>query len=302
MTLSASQRVSGLHQPGADDDLDPAPPEPRHAAAGRYRAALTSARGITGMSIVVLVILAAIVIPFFLPFDAYQQGRDASSTPTARHPLGTDEVGRDLLARLLAGTRVDLIITLIAVPISAAVGTLLGLVGMISRIAGSLFQRIFDVLLGVPAVILGVAVAIAITPGMKSVIIAIVLVTMPVFGRQAGSALAGQLPLDYVAAAEVLGFPRRRVMLRHVLPNIIDVIFVRVAVVMAQAITVEGGLSVINLGIQSPKPSLGSMIKDGSAYLLTTPLYALAPIGVVVLLVVGYTTLSDALNEAVLRK
>lgn len=301
MTLSASQRVSGLHQPGADDDLDPSPPEPRHAA-GRYRAALTSARGITGMSVVVLVILAAIVIPFFLPFDAYQQGPDASSTPTARHLLGTDEVGRDLLARLLAGTRVDLIITLIAVPISAAVGTLLGLVGMISRIVGALFQRIFDVLLGVPAVILGVAVAIAITPGMKSVIIAIVLVTMPVFGRQAGSALAGQLPLDYVAAAEVLGFPRRRVMLRHVLPNIIDVIFVRVAVVMAQAITVEGGLSVINLGIQSPKPSLGSMIKDGSAYLLTTPLYALAPIGVVVLLVVGYTTLSDALNEAVLRK
>jgi peptide/nickel transport system permease protein len=173
---------------------------------------------------------------------------------------------------------------------------------MLSRIVGALFQRVFDVLLGVPAVILGVAVAIAISPGMRSVIVAIVLVTLPMFGRQAGSALAGQLPLDYVAAAEVLGFPRRRVMLRHVLPNIIDSIFVRIAFTMAQAITIEGGLSVIGLGIQAPQPSLGSMIKGGSAYLLTTPLYALAPVVVVIILVVGYTMLADALNQAVLRK
>lgn len=290
-------------EPGAPDARPEADAEmtvqPR--GAGRYRRALTAPRGMTGALIVLVVVVAAVVIPFLLPFDAYEQGPDALTTPSGGHLLGTDEVGRDLLARVLAGTRVDLIITLIAVPISAAVGTLLGLLGMISRLSGSFLQRVFDVLLGVPAVILGVGVAIAVTPGMTSVIIAIVLVTMPVFGRQAGSALAGQLPLDYVAAAEVLGFPRSRTMLRHVLPNIIDVILVRFAVVMAQAITVEGGLSVIGLGIQSPQPSLGSMIKDGSAYLLDTPVYALAPIGVVVLLVVGYTMVSDAMNEAVLR-
>lgn len=268
----------------------------------RYLMALRSPKGAIGLALVLLVVLVSVIAPFLLPYGEYEQGPDALITPTAQHLLGTDEVGRDLLARLLAGTRVDLVITLIAVPIAAAAGTLLGLLGMLSRWTGMLFQRVFDVLLGVPAVILGVAVAIAITPGMQSVIIAIVLVTLPVFGRQAGSSLASQLPLDYVAAAEVLGFPRRRVMMRHVLPNIIDAILVRVAVVMAQAITVEGGLSVIGLGIQSPQPSLGSMIKDGSAYLLDNPLYALAPIGVVVILVVGYTMLSDVLNRAVLRK
>jgi peptide/nickel transport system permease protein len=289
----------------ATTELDAEPPKvrrPRGGVWGRYGQALRSVKGAIGLGLVLLIVLISVLAPLVLPYGEYEQGPDALLAPTGSHLLGTDEVGRDLLARLLAGTRVDLVITLIAVPISAAAGTLLGLLGMLSRWAGALFQRLFDVLLGVPAVILGVAVAIAITPGMESVIIAIVLVTMPVFGRQAGSALAGQLPLDYVAAAEVLGFPRRRVMMRHVLPNIIDVIFVRIAVVMAQAITVEGGLSVIGLGIQSPQPSLGSMIKDGSAYLLDTPLYALMPVAVVVLLVVGYTMLSDALNQAVLRK
>jgi peptide/nickel transport system permease protein len=284
------------------DDQRPDDRRARGGIRGRYGQALRSGKGAAGLGLVLLIVLIAVLAPLFLPYGEYEQGPDALLAPTGHHLLGTDEVGRDLLARLLAGTRVDLVVTLIAVPISAAVGTLLGLLGMLSRWVGALFQRIFDVLLGVPAVILGVGVAIAVTPGMESVIIAIVLVTMPVFGRQAGSALAGQLPLDYVAAAEVLGFPRRRVMMRHVLPNIIDVIFVRIAVVMAQAITVEGGLSVIGLGIQSPQPSLGSMIKDGSAYLLSVPLYALMPVAVVVLLVVGYTMLSDALNQAVLRK
>jgi peptide/nickel transport system permease protein len=301
--MSTSATSQPLEPVGpVDDDQELGVRTRTHGVWGRYAQALRSPRGAAGLTVVLLVVLLAVFVPLFLPYGEYEQGIDALSGPSGKHLLGTDEVGRDLLARLLAGTRVDLVITLIAVPISAAAGTLFGLLGMLSRFVGGAFQRVFDVLLGVPAVILGVAVAIAIAPGMKSVIVAIVLVTLPMFGRQAGSALASQLPLDYVAAAEVLGFPRRRVMLRHVLPNIIDAIFVRIAFTMAQAITIEGGLSVIGLGIQSPQSSLGSMIKGGSAYLLTTPLYALAPVGVVIILVVGYTMVSDALNQAVLRK
>jgi len=281
----------------------PSPSDDRRQGTwGRYARAFRSVKGAVGAGLVLMIVLISLIAPLLLRFGPYDQGADGLVGPTGSHLLGTDEVGRDLLARLLAGTKVDLVITLIAVPISAAVGTVLGLIGMLSRWLGTLFQRIFDVLLGVPAVILGVGVAIAIPPGIESVIIAIVMATLPMFGRQAGTALAGQLPLDYVAAAEVLGYPRRRVMFRHVLPNIVDAVFVRIAVAMAQAITVEGGLSVIGLGIQPPEPSLGSMIKDGSANLTSVPLYALAPVMVVVLLVVGYTMISDALNEAVLRK
>ncbi|AYY11817.1 ABC transporter permease [Actinobacteria bacterium YIM 96077] len=247
------------------------------------------------------VILVSVIGPFLLSYGPFEQGPNSLQQPGSDHLMGTDEVGRDLLARVLAGTRVDLIITLVAVPVAAVIGTLLGLVAVVSRVADAVVQRMFDVLIGVPAVILGIGVAIAIAPGMESVMIAIALVTMPIFGRQARGALLGQLSLDYVAAAEVLGYPRRRIMMRHILPNIVDVIFVRFAVEMAHAIMIEGGLSVVGLGIQSPQPSLGSMIKDGSSYLFETPLYALAPIFVVLLLVVGYFMVSDALNQAVLR-
>lgn len=269
---------------------------------GRYRRAIRSPKGAIGLALVLLIIGTSVVGPLLLSDGPFDQGAEALRAPGGSHLLGTDEVGRDLLARVLAGTRIDLVITLIAVPIAAVLGTFLGLVGMFSKLLGGLCQRIFDVLLGVPALILGIGVAIAVAPGMQSVIIAIVLVTMPIFGRQTRSALLGQLPLDYVAAARVLGFPQRRVMLKHILPNIIDVIFVRFAIEMAHAIMIEGGLSVIGLGIQSPQPSLGSMIKDGGAYLLSSPMYALAPVFVVVVLVIGYTMISDALNEAVLRQ
>ena len=269
---------------------------------GRYRRAFRTPRARIGAGLILATAAIAIVGPWLLNYGAYEQGADALTTPSFGHLLGTDEVGRDLLARVLEGTRVDLVITLVAVPIAAAAGSLLGLVVMVNRWVGNLFQRLFDVLLGMPAVIVGVGVAIVVEPGTRSVIIAIVLVALPIFGRQTGVAVAGQVALDYVAAARVLGLPRSRIVLRHVLPNIIDVIFVRFAVVMSLAIMVEGGLSVIGLGIQSPQPSLGSMIKDGGSYLFDVPAYALAPVAVVILLVVGYTMLADALNEAVLRE
>ena len=268
---------------------------------GRYGAALRTWPCVLGLVIVGLIAVVSIVGPFVIPYGPDDQGPDSLLSPTGQHLLGTDEVGRDLFARLLAGTRVDLLIVLVAVPVAAVVGTLLGLVGMLSRRVGGAVQRVFDVLLGVPGVVLGIAVALALTPGLPSVIVAIVLVIMPVFGRQARSSLLGQLPLDYVTAAEVLGYSRTRVTLRHILPNIVDVLLVRFTVELAHAIMIEGSLSVVGLGIQPPQSSLGAMIKGGSSYLLENPWYALAPVLVVVLLVMGFTLVSGALNRAVLR-
>jgi len=291
--------VSAQAAPATPDGSAPVP-----AARGRsrYLRALATPGGAVGLGLVLVIVVASLIGPYLLEYGPYRQGPDSLAAPGGDHLLGTDELGRDLLARVFAGTRLDLLITLIAVPVAAIAGSLLGLVGMVNRPVGGFFQRVFDVLLGVPAVILGIAVTIALEPGTEAVIVAIVLVTMPIFGRQARSSLLGQLPLDYVAAAEVLGYPRHRVMLRHILPNIVDVIFIRFAVEMAHAIMIEGGLSVVGLGIQAPQASLGSMIKDGSGYLLDRPAYALVPVVVVVLLVVGYTMLSNALNQAVLRK
>jgi peptide/nickel transport system permease protein len=254
------------------------------------------------LAVIGAVVLASLVLPLFLKYGPYTQTEFALQGPSAAHPLGTDEVGRDLLARVLAGTRVDLAITLIAVPLAALLGTLLGLIGFLSSVAGSIWQRIFDVLLGIPAVILGVGTAVALGPGATSVTTAIVLAAVPIFGRQARAGLLAQVHQDYVAAARVLGYSRTRIMLRHILPNMIDVILIRSAVVLAEAVMIEGGLSVVGLGIQLPQASLGSMTKAGSSYLLELPTYALTPVVVVLILAVGYISLSDALNKAVLRR
>jgi peptide/nickel transport system permease protein len=295
MTVTATP-LSTVEVPPAGGLGDP---QPRGRSS--YLAVLRTPRGAVGAGLVLIVVLVALIGPLFAG-SATAQGQDALAGSSGAHLLGTDEVGRDLFARLLVGTRVDLFVTLIAVPISGILGTLLGLVGIVSRVAGAFFQRIFDVLLGIPAIILGIGVALAMKPGELSVIVAIVLATLPKFGKQASSALLVQMPQEYVAAAQVLGYSKMRILFRHILPNITDAMYVRFAVEMAHAVVIEGGLSLVGLGIQPPQPSLGSMVKSGSTYLFTLPTYSLAPVLVVVALLAGYMLLADALNGAKLRR
>jgi peptide/nickel transport system permease protein len=132
--------------------------------------------------------------------------------------------------------------------------------------------------------------------------VTIVLFALPAFGRQARIATLGQMSRDYVSAARVLGTSRTRILVGHMLPNIADAVLVRAAVGVAQAIQIEGGLSVVGLGIQPPRPSLGSMIAGGSQYLSSSPLYSLVPVLVVFVLIFGCTLVADALNKAVLRR
>lgn len=268
---------------------------------GRYLSAFKAGKGITGLSILTFVVLLGLVGPLLLTISPYEQGADALAAPTADHFLGTDEVGRDILARVLAGIRVDLLICLVAVPLSAALGTILGLAGGLSKLAGELFQRIFDVLLGFPGIILGIAVSLVLGAGFNAIVVAIVLTTIPVFGRQARSALLTQMSRDYVTAAQVVGVPRFQVLARHILPNVLDAVITLVAVVMASAVKIEGGLSVVGLGIQPPQPSLGAMISSGSTYLFQSPQYAIAPVVILAALVFALTLISDALNKTGLR-
>ncbi|MEV6900343.1 ABC transporter permease [Amycolatopsis sp. NPDC051372] len=268
----------------------------------RYLLGLRSPRGLTGAVLVLLVLFAGLLGPLLLGIDPLEQGASAlAPAGTAGHLLGTDEVGRDILARVLAGIRVDVLISVVAVPIAAALGTALGMLSALNALAGGAVQRVFDVLLGFPGVVLGVAIGIALGPGQTAVMVTCVLFAMPVFGRLTRLATLGQLNRDYVNAATVLATPRWKIVVRHILPNVMDTVLVRAAVAVAQAVQIEGGLSVIGLGIQPPEPSLGSMISGGSPYLATLPSYAIVPVAVVFLLVFGFTLIADALNKAVLR-
>jgi peptide/nickel transport system permease protein len=279
----------------------PGPAAPRRRS--RYLTGLLSPRGMTGAALVILILLAGFVVPLFLPYGPVQQSA-ATLAPagTGGHLLGTDELGRDILARVLAGIRVDALLAVVAVPIAAVIGTALGMLSGLNSFAGGLVQRVFDILLGFPGVVMGVAVGIAMSPGSNAVIVTIILVAIPAFGRQARLATLTQLSRDYVSAATVAGTPRWQIIVRHVLPNVADAVLVRAAAAVGQAIQVEGGLSVVGLGIQPPQASLGAMISTGASYLSSSPLYALVPVAVVFVLILGCTLLADALNKAVLRR
>jgi peptide/nickel transport system permease protein len=263
---------------------------------------LRTSRGITGVALTVLIVLCGLIVPLFLSWGPLQQsGNSLAPAWTSSHLFGTDEVGRDILSRVLAGIRLDSLLVVIAVPISAVLGTALGLLSAASAAAGNTAQWIFNLLLGFPGVVMGIAVSIAIAPGQTAILVAMVLTTIPAFGRQARITTMGQLSRDYVAAARVAGTPRREIITRHILPNVLDTVIVRIAPAVSQAIILEGALSVVGLGIQPPQASLGEMIATGSQYLSNAPMYSLAPLVVVLLAVMGLSLIGDALNEAVLR-
>jgi len=273
-----------------------------NATARRYLAAFRTPRGIVGGIILVLLVALALLAPVIFPGGYDQQGRGALAAPNLTHLFGTDELGRDILVRTVYGLRMDLSIIIVAVPISVVVGTALGLLGALSHFAGSFVQRVLDIILGFPGVVLGLCIVLIIGPGWTSLVIAIAITGLPVFGRQARASLLEQEQREYVTAARALGVSKRTILVRHILPNSVDPILVNAAVFVVAAIFIEAGLSIIGLGIQPPEPSLGTLLNVGMRFIEQSPMYILGPTLVLILLSMSFSLISDALNATVTRK
>ncbi|GAB3972119.1 ABC transporter permease [Actinoallomurus acanthiterrae] len=267
----------------------------------RYLTAVRRPRGAFALSLLALLVLAALLIPLFSHgYD--QQSSDTFLSPSWRHPFGTDELGRDVFTRTLYGLRSDLVLLFVGVPVSMVLGTTLGVLGAVSRTAGMFMQRVFDIIIGFPSLILGIVIVLIMQPGLWALLVTIVIYGLPGFGRLARAAMLAQERREYVQAARVLGISRRKVLVRHILPNSIDAIIVHAAISMVTAVFLETGLSIVGLGIQPPQPSLGMLLNTGVRFLSLAPMYVLGPTLVLILLALSFSLLSDALNEAVTRK
>ncbi|MER7787018.1 ABC transporter permease [Streptomyces sp. NPDC097640] len=266
----------------------------------RYLLAVRRPRGAVGVSLLGLLVLTALLVPAFSAgYD--QQSTTTFAPPSWPHPFGTDELGRDIFVRTLYGLRSDLVLLFVGVPIAMALGTLLGIAGGLSRTLGLFLQRVFDIILGFPGLVLGIVIALILKPGVSALLLTIVIVLLPGYGRLARAALLTQEQREYVLAARVLGVDRGKVLIRHILPNAIDPIIVHTAIAMVVAIFLETGLSLVGLGIQPPQPSLGTLLNTGVRYLSFAPVYVLGPTLILLLLALAFSLLSDALNEAVTR-
>ncbi len=255
-----------------------------------------------GLSLALAIFALGVLSPLIIPYPPEAQLFRAFLAPSLEHPLGTDELGRDLLSRVLVGIRQDVLVSLIGVPIGALLGTALGLASGLNRWLDTVIQRAFDVNLAFTTLVMGLTVASIVGPGLPAIVITVVLVTIPLFGRLTRSAVRAQLGRDYITAARVVGVSPVRVLLRHVLPNAIDPLIVQIALSLALAVFIEGAMSFLGIGVRPPEPSLGSLLRTSMPFLTIAPLYAIAPMAIVTALVVSFNLAGDGLNKGLLRR
>lgn len=269
----------------------------------RWGRALRYPETVAGLTIVTVLVAAGILAPWIAPYGVDAQSSDSFAGMSSAHLLGTDEFGRDVFSRVLFGIRLDVVVAGLAVPAGVLLGTALGLLCGLHRFLDSVIQRAFDVMLAFTALVMGVAVsATAIGPGLTAIVVTVVLVNVPLFGRLTRSAVRTQRSRDYVVAAEVIGARPGRVLLRHILPNALDALIVQAALSLSMAVFIEGAMSFVGIGIRPPSPSLGALLRSSTNFLSQNPWYALGPIVVVTALVLGFNLIADGLNRGLLRR
>ncbi len=253
-----------------------------------------------GAVVVVSAVLVALAAPFVAPHDPLKQ--DLGNTlarPALVHLLGTDNLGRDVLSRVIWGTRISLVAGFVSVAIAMATGTLLGIVaGYAGGRVDGIVMRLMDAVLSFPPLVLALALGAVLGAGLTGVLIALGVVYTPTFARLMRGQVLTITARDYVDAARALGAPGWRVAWQHVLPNAITPIVVQASLSVAFAILAEASLSFLGLGIQPPQASWGSMINAGRGYLQQAPWIVFGPGAALFMTVVGLNFVGDAVRDA----
>lgn len=257
----------------------------------------TSAR--IGLAIALLFLVLTVTAPWVAPYDPFDQDlSSALSPPSAEHLFGADQYGRDVLSRVMYGTRTALVAIVVAGGLALTVGGALGLIaGFVGGAADAVIMRIVDVLLAFPYLLLALIIVAALGPSLTNSIIAIGIIYTPQYARlMRGQVLAIQ-NAEFVWAARSVGATRRRIMLRHVLPNSFSPVAV-MATLQAGSVVVEtAGLSFLGLGAQPPSPDWGALLADGHSYFLSAWWIATFPGLAIFLVVLGFNLIGDALRD-----
>jgi peptide/nickel transport system permease protein len=254
--------------------------------------------GAAGLALTLLLVAVAATAPAVAPHSPIGQGFKRLLPPSARNPLGTDEFGRDVLSRIVFGARVSLQVGVIAVGVALALGGTLGLAsGYFAGTVDVLVQRVVDVMLAIPGVILVIAISGIAGPSVTTSMLAIGLVYSPAFARVIRGSTLAVMAEPYVEAARAVGSGPTRVALRHLVPNVLAPVIVQVTLSFSTAILAEATLSFLGLGTQPPDASWGTMLAAGRRFLDLAPWLTLFPGLAIMLAVLGFNLLGDALRD-----
>jgi peptide/nickel transport system permease protein len=274
-----------------------ASPERRHRALGRLA---RSRLALIGLVIVGLTALVGLVAPFFVTTDPVAMDFAALlKGPSRAHPLGTDQFGRDVLARLVWGARLSVSIGAVAVALALTVGVPIGaLSGYAGGVIDNVLMRCMDALLAFPALLLALGLVAIMGPGSTSTTLAIGIVYTPGVARLTRGVVLAERPQEYVQAAQALGQRDRWVLLRHIMPNCVSALLVQASVNFANAMVIEAGLSFLGIGTPPPTPSWGLMLNEARAFMSSAAHVAIAPGVAISLAVLGWNLLGDGLRDA----
>lgn len=268
---------------------------------GRTIARLLKAPGgVFGLIVVGLLIVVALLAPVIARADPYEIGADFPlARPSSAHFFGTDDLGRDLFARVLFGARISLTVSLGAALGAFILALPLGLLaGYLGGVADIVISRLFDTIFAFPAILLGIGLVSVLGASVVNVILAVAIISVPTLGRLTRVATLAQRGEEYIEAARATGASRPRIIGHHILPNILPPLLVQITVVMAEAVLLEAAFSFLGLGIRPPTPSWGTMLNAARAFLVQAPWLGFFPGFAITIMILGLNALGDALRVA----
>jgi peptide/nickel transport system permease protein len=259
---------------------------------------------IAGAIVVAIFISVALFAPLIAPSDPRAQNLDLIENgccpgPSVHHLLGVDDLGRDEFSRLIYGARFSLLIGIVSVTVGLSIGLFLGALAGYFRPFDTPIMRVMDIMLSMPGFLMALGIAALLGPGLKSVMIAIGVVNIPIFTRLMRGSILGQVETDYVLAARAIGVPGRRILVSHILPNSMSPVIVAGTLALATAIIDAAGLGFLGLGPQDPSiPEWGTMLTNTVRFLQTAPHLAIIPGVAIVVTAISINLIGDGLREA----
>ena len=253
-----------------------------------------------GLVILLAMTVVAVLAPLLAPYNPVEQHiLDRLHPPSAEYLLGTDHYGRDILSRVIWGSRISLIIGVSSIVLGMIVGGAFGLVaGYKGGLTDNIIMRVMDVFMSFPTLIMGLLIVAVLGASLFNLIVAIALTVVPRFARIARAPTVTVKQRDFVEAARAMGFSDIRIMLVHILPNILGEIMVMASLWIATAVRIEASLSFIGLGVKPPTATWGGMIREGFGFILDAPWMSIYPGAVILITVFAFNMLGDGLRDA----
>jgi len=257
-----------------------------------------------GIAMLTLFTLSALFAPLLAPHDPLRQNLDEDLVSySIEHPLGTDKLGRDILSRMIYGARISLLVGCATVALSLAIGFALGsLSGYFGGWVDQSMMRLVDILMAFPGILLAIAFTAVLGPGLDHVILALCLIGWTTYASLVRGEILALREREFIHAARALGCGPRRIILRHLLPNLLPPLLIQATFGLAAAIVAEGSLSFLGLGVEPPTPSWGSMLNDGRQFLLVAPHLTSYPGLALMLTVLALNLVGDAIQDQLDRR